>query len=199
MAIVINGSGTLSGLAVGGLPDGTVDAGTLATDSVTAAKLEVSAITGADLPTGSVLQVVQATNSSVLTISSTSYTATGLSGSITPQFSSSKILVVTNMSAETYQNGSAGIKVYFQVLRGSTSIIERVNDSYAGVGSGGYYSFSPNADFSYLDSPSTTSAVTYSVKTKSSATTNSFSVRLHDQGGVSTVSPSTITLMEIAG
>ena len=30
MAIVINGSGTLSGLAVGGLPDGTVDAGTLA-------------------------------------------------------------------------------------------------------------------------------------------------------------------------
>ena len=34
MAIVINGSGTVTGLAVGGLPDGTVDAGTLATDSV---------------------------------------------------------------------------------------------------------------------------------------------------------------------
>tara|TARA_R110000803_G_scaffold51066_1_gene105734 strand:+ start:1392 stop:1907 length:516 start_codon:yes stop_codon:yes gene_type:complete len=30
MAIVINGSGTVTGLAVGGLPDGTVDAGTLA-------------------------------------------------------------------------------------------------------------------------------------------------------------------------
>jgi len=34
MAIVINGSGTVTGLAVGGLPDGTVDSGTLATDSV---------------------------------------------------------------------------------------------------------------------------------------------------------------------
>ena len=34
MAIVINGSGTVTGLAVGGLPDGTVDDGTLATDSV---------------------------------------------------------------------------------------------------------------------------------------------------------------------
>ena len=34
MAIVINGSGTVTGLAVGGLPDGTVDAGTLATNSV---------------------------------------------------------------------------------------------------------------------------------------------------------------------
>ena len=39
MAIVINGSGTVTGLAVGGLPDGTVDAGTLATDSVTTTKI----------------------------------------------------------------------------------------------------------------------------------------------------------------
>jgi len=39
MAVVINGSGTVTGLAVGGLPDGTVDEGTLAADSVTAAKI----------------------------------------------------------------------------------------------------------------------------------------------------------------
>ena len=42
MAIVINGSGTVTGLAVGGLPDGTVDSGTLATDSVTAVKIPAS-------------------------------------------------------------------------------------------------------------------------------------------------------------
>ena len=42
MAVVINGSGTVTGLAVGGLPDGTVDEGTLATDSVTAAKIPAS-------------------------------------------------------------------------------------------------------------------------------------------------------------
>ena len=39
MAIVINGSGTVTGLAVGGLPDGIVDAGTLATNSVDSAEL----------------------------------------------------------------------------------------------------------------------------------------------------------------
>ena len=39
MAIVINGNGTVTGLAVGGLPDGTVDAGTLATNSVDSAEL----------------------------------------------------------------------------------------------------------------------------------------------------------------
>jgi len=39
MAIVINGSGTVTGLAVGGLPDGTVDAGTLADDAVGLAQM----------------------------------------------------------------------------------------------------------------------------------------------------------------
>ena len=52
MAIVINGSGTLSGLAVGGLPDGTVDAGTLATNSVDSAELIDGAIDGSHLASG---------------------------------------------------------------------------------------------------------------------------------------------------
>jgi hypothetical protein len=49
MAIVINGSGTLSGLAVGGLPDGTVDSGTLATDSVVTGKIADGTIANADI------------------------------------------------------------------------------------------------------------------------------------------------------
>ena len=83
MAIVINGSGTVTGLAVGGLPDGTVDSGTLATNSVDSAELidgavddshigalaaskltgTLPAISGANLTNlpsgGKVLQVVQ--------------------------------------------------------------------------------------------------------------------------------------------
>ena len=39
MAIAINGSGTVTGISVGGLPDGIVDAGTLATNSVYSAEL----------------------------------------------------------------------------------------------------------------------------------------------------------------
>jgi len=39
MAIVINGSGTITGISVGGLPDSIVDAGTLATNSVDSAEL----------------------------------------------------------------------------------------------------------------------------------------------------------------
>jgi len=40
MAIVINGSGTVTGLSVGGLPDGTVDAGTVAADVATQAEID---------------------------------------------------------------------------------------------------------------------------------------------------------------
>jgi len=54
MAIVINGSGTVTGLAVGGLPDGTVDAGTLATDSVTAAKIAANSVDSAELINGAI-------------------------------------------------------------------------------------------------------------------------------------------------
>ena len=60
MAIVINGSGTVTGLAVGGLPDGTVDSGTLATDSVVTGKIADGTILPADMANGGnkVLQIV---------------------------------------------------------------------------------------------------------------------------------------------
>ena len=50
MAIVINGSGTVTGLAVGGLPDGTVDDGTVAS-GIASSKLTgaLPAISGASL------------------------------------------------------------------------------------------------------------------------------------------------------
>ena len=59
MAITINGDGTLTGVSVGGLPDGIVDTDMLATDAVSAAKLQSTAIASGDLPSGSILQIVQ--------------------------------------------------------------------------------------------------------------------------------------------
>ena len=50
MPITINGDGTITGLAVGGLPDGSVDADTIATNAVTNAKISAMAaskLTGA--------------------------------------------------------------------------------------------------------------------------------------------------------
>jgi len=49
MAVVINGSGTVTGLAVGGLPDGTVDTDTLANNAVVTGKISDGTITNADV------------------------------------------------------------------------------------------------------------------------------------------------------
>ena len=47
MPITINGDGSITGLSVGGLPNGTVDADTLASNAVTTAKIANSAVTAA--------------------------------------------------------------------------------------------------------------------------------------------------------
>jgi len=49
MSIVINGSGTVTGISAGGLPDGSVDADTLAANSVTAAKIVDGTIVDAEV------------------------------------------------------------------------------------------------------------------------------------------------------
>ena len=45
MPVTINGDGSITGLSVGGLPDGSVDADTLASNAVTTAKIANSAVT----------------------------------------------------------------------------------------------------------------------------------------------------------
>jgi hypothetical protein len=122
MAIVFNSdAGTISGLSVGGLPDGIVDAGTLATNSVDSAELidgavdnshmaamaaskltgALPAISGASLtgltstqmPSGTCVQFASDSDSASIAASGTSFTDTNLSISFTPKFSDSIIVV----------------------------------------------------------------------------------------------------------
>ena len=50
MPVTINGDGSITGLSVGVLPNGTVDADTLASNAVTSTKLASGAITESSLP-----------------------------------------------------------------------------------------------------------------------------------------------------
>ena len=86
MPVSINGNtGVITGLAVGGLPDGTVDTDSLASNAVTAGKL-------ASGVGGKVLQIITASTSSAVSTSAGSLVDSGLTADITPQFTSSKIL-----------------------------------------------------------------------------------------------------------
>lgn len=57
MAVTINGSGTISGVAVGGLPDAIVDADMLASNAVTTAKINADAVTAQKIASGAVSAV----------------------------------------------------------------------------------------------------------------------------------------------
>jgi len=96
MAIAINGSGTVTGISVGGLPDGIVDAGTLASNSVETAKINAEAVTNVKHGPGSVIQVVRSTASQSqgrTSHNTTTFNSGGLSCPFTPINSDSLIYV----------------------------------------------------------------------------------------------------------
>ena len=179
MAIVINGSGTVTGISVGGLPDGIVDSDTLANNAITASAL----------PTGSVLQVKQQVFDTFTQIASTSYQDTGLTLAITPSSASSKIFVLVSMQLNT--NNANNQQLLAKLVRGSTDI--RLFDRAFGAEGN-----NPNAQvsFNYLDSPNTTSSITYKITMRGH---NSDNLRINNYYGSNGGAASTLTLMEIAG
>jgi hypothetical protein len=174
MAIVINGSGTVTGIAVGGLPDGIVDAGTLATNSVDSAELidgsidtahiATDQITSAILPAGSVLQVVQSVWEGTTTTTSNVLAATGLSCTITPSSSSSKILVTISGGSQAGAADDVGnINSIYRSINSATAatIAESGTEmqvNYAAMG--GTYMITP-VIMQKLDSPSTALSTEY--------------------------------------
>ena len=149
-------------------------------------KIQSDAIETGDMPTGSVLQVVQGSSTTSTSTSSTSYVDSGLSATITPSSTSSKILISATFSLDTDVGGR---QFYVAFYRGT----DNLNGAAAADGWGTLYA--PNrvigqCSGQQLDSPSSTSALTYSVKFKSPSGTIEFT----SQGTVSY-----ITLMEIAG
>jgi len=115
---------------------------------------EATSGSGVAIP-GHVIQVVQATTTTQYSSTSTSFVDSGLSVTITPKSSSSKILVTADFGVSASTNSGATI---FNLLRGSTQLFYR---GICYIDAGGIYS---NAAFFHLDSPATTSATTYKIQ-----------------------------------
>ena len=103
-----------------------------------------------------ILQVVSASDATLGASSSTTFADSGLTVSITPQATSSKILVFAVGTGATV---SAAQGLSYRLVRGSTSIRQANNIVYDGsTGTQG------NWTFVFLDSPATTSATTYKIQ-----------------------------------
>ena len=115
---------------------------------------------------------------------STSFVATSMTASITPRFSTSKILIMTTSAGRTTNSNTASL---YTVYRNSTNLggsdgLQIINES-----SGALWC---SAAITYLDSPATTSATTYTIYFRASSGTAYF--------GWGTTQPQQIVLMEIA-
>jgi hypothetical protein len=124
-------------------------------------------ISYSSMPAGSVLQVVQGTPSTTSTATTgTSYVATAATVTITPKFSTSKILILHNAMIDIQ---ASGVWCYYTLYRGATNLY--VSGTAGAIGgvyiNGGADNHVP-CSISYLDSPATTSATTYTVYIKSS-------------------------------
>jgi hypothetical protein len=146
-----------------------------------------TALPKAALPTGCVLQVVMGTATAGFSTTSTSYVATNLSATITPTSATSKILIFFTGPSYSLSVNYAFTTVY---RNGTTNLGIGASAGLAVTGNNpGTYDTSVTG--MYLDSPATTSAITYTVYLKTSASTAYFG----DSGNIGQV----MILQEIAG
>jgi hypothetical protein len=133
-----------------------------------------------------VLQVVQGSTTSIATSSSSTFADSGVTVSITPSATTSKVLVIV---AATWQKSAANTQncLNFQVVRGATAIAAQGLVGLSGTAN----SLIGATSIVYLDSPSTTSATTYKLQFANNANTGTVYVS-------SDSSISSITVMEIS-
>ena len=143
---------------------------------------------------GGIVQVVSAEGSTQANVSGTTITAGGVTASITPKFSTSKIFVAYNVTMRFGHTDGGRQALFRKIDSGSYSNIVTFSRHviYQNHSNGSYYQ-GQFLSFSYVDSPNTTGVVTYSHATDAfgGATTN-----INPNGG--TGDQQTWQLMEIA-
>ena len=188
--IVGTGADTFARLAVG------TNGHTLVADStVSPTGLKWAAPAGG----GKVLQVVYASYSTPTTVASGTFTDTGLSLAITPTSATSKIYVFATQNGRLGRANNEQIAA-FQILKDSTVVFSTDTSpgtsGYTGFGGGGTglttFLMINHLPLQYLDSPNTTSSITYKIQTKVAITANSGEIVCQYENA-----KSAITLMEI--
>jgi hypothetical protein len=166
----------------------------MAISQIPAASAVSGTLPAANLPTGSVLQVVNATYSTETTTASSTFADSGLTATITPKFSTSKILVLAQLNG-IYRDQGGATYLAARLLRNSTNILNFESiAAYLSVPANGSTGVG-GISTSYLDSPATTSATIYKIQIASGGNVAMIRINAPASGNAAAC---TITLMEIA-
>jgi hypothetical protein len=125
------------------------------------------AIPSSALPSGSILQVVRATDTTLRTTASATFVdLTGMSVTITPTSTASKILVSFIFLTEVSRSSGTGIQGDYQIVNGAgTEISGGENYSLKSDNVGLLYD---SVNLVAFDEPATTSAITYKLQVRCS-------------------------------
>jgi len=179
-------SGTMNASAI---TAGTVATARLGTGTASSTTVLYGDQTYKAEPTGGKIgQVVNATLSSEVSSSTTVFADTGLTVDITPTATSSKVLVIV-CASETRKKDHASARLQSKLLRDTTELVIMTNE--AGFTNDIDQNNFGGTSATYLDSPSSTSALTYKV---------TFANGAGSDGSVTfcnSTSVSTITVMEV--
>jgi len=165
----------------------------------------VPAANSASLGAGSILQVVSAAKTDTFTTSSATYTTvTGLSVSITPRATSSKILIIADIAYSLSSTDGYG---HFKVTRGGTDIFigdsagSRVRNVFGGATGATMSGVLIASNVTFLDTPNTTSSTTYQVEVRQAAAGSVFVNRSGSDTDSAFIGrgASSITVLEVAG
>ena len=188
MPITINGDGTVTGISAGGLPDGSISTADIADDAVTVtlAKLSTTGTPGAgnflrgdnswqEAGGGKLLQVVTTESVATGSTTSTSWASAGMTVTITPSATSSKVLLLCTTAMYNNSTDFAGLTIFRGLVSSGIQVSAISNTSTWGFQamrnstSQSYYN--QGMAITVVDAPATTSAQLYTLAVKSGAGT----------------------------
>jgi hypothetical protein len=204
MPVTISGNGTFTGTS---FVANNIAANTITSNNISS----TSKLVVGNMPTGSVLQAASYTLTTQQTINqsgatnenrgATWYDITNLTVTLTPFSSSSKFIVFGHLTFGVTTSDS--YNVHWRIVRNGTGV---------GIGDNGVYTWGATGQvrqwtqatpyvcpYSYTDSPSTASAVTYKIQALQTYNAYGFYVNRATETGWQSGGTSTITVLEIAG
>ena len=119
-----------------------------------------------------------------------------MSASITPKFSTSKILVTGYLSFYIDSSANGSKEWNFAVCDGSDNILDSTDASSQGYRVNELYSYGGKHPINFLHSPSTTSAFTYKMRMNAYSSNNTASLVCQRNGSANNISR--LTLMEVS-